>query len=140
MVNPITRLWRWSGHPTETSRRWTIGVTTALIALGLVVYHNDRNQREEEARAIGVDVARSDYLAKLATYENARDERNRCEQRVDGRTDFRRFATGIYDYIDPSRESERVNDLREILDRDFPMLLLEDCPPVPVPPNPIEEA
>lgn len=127
MIDPIGRLWKWSGRPTETSRRWTVLVTGSLIALGLVVYNNDRADDRRENERIAAAAADAVYLSQLQA-------RSACENRVSSREDFRRFATGVYDYFERFGASGTVSDLREILDADFPVLLLADCPPAPEPP------
>jgi hypothetical protein len=58
--------------------------------------------------------------ADLKTYEQ-------CVQRVGTRADLRGALIGIFDYLDPDRNSEKVNDLREYLDAKYEPLFLEDC-------------
>lgn len=127
VTNPVVSLWKWSGQPTETSRRWTVLVIAALVVLGLVVYNNARaDQRRENERVAAA--------AATAVYQSQLTARINCENRVASREDFRRFANGIYDYFERFGASTTVDDLRVILDTDFPVLLLADCPPAPTPP------
>lgn len=126
MVNQLARLWRWTGRPTETSRRWTILVTGGLVALGLVVYNNVRETNQETARAIAVDVARSEYLAELASFENSRDEYNRCIQRVEGRADLRSVLVGLADRL--SSSDDVTEQVAAFLNEEYPELNPADCP------------
>ena len=54
---------------------------------GVVVYAGDQ---AEDSR----------HSAEQAAYENARDERIRCEQRVESRDQIRGVFTDLYDLID----------------------------------------
>jgi hypothetical protein len=58
--------------------------------------------------------------ADLKTYEA-------CVQRVGTRSDLRGALIGIFDYLDPERDSMKVNDLRAYLDAQYEPLQLEDC-------------
>lgn len=133
MVNQLARLWRWTGRPTETNRRWTLGVTVALVVLGLVVYNNVRETNAETARAIAVDVARSEYLAELASFENSRDEYNRCIQRVEGRDDLRSVLIGLVDRL--SSNDDVTEAVAGFLNEEYPALDPEDCPRPFAPPE-----
>lgn len=101
-------------------------MTGALIVLGLVVYANDRHDREETARAISVDVARSEYLAELASFENSRDEYNRCIQRVEGRADLRAVLVGLADRL--SQSDAVTAAVANFLNEEYPALDPDDCP------------
>lgn len=94
--------------------------------LGLVVYNNDRSDDRRENERVAAAAASAVFNSQLQA-------RVACENRVNSREDFRRFANGIYDYFERFGASETVVDLREILNNDFPLLVLADCPPAPEP-------
>lgn len=125
-------------YPVKVYQVIATALTLVVIVFGGIggcaQYVSD--QRSEQRR----DTEAALYAASVASYENAAGMRADCERLVGSRGDFRLFANGIYDYFDPLHTNDQVNDLREILDQDFPERLLEDCPPVPEPPTPPEES
>lgn len=90
---------------------------------GVVVYAGD--QAEDSRRS-----------AEQAAYENSRDERIRCEQRVESRDQVRGAFTQVYDLIDElTPDNEFTEVARHKLDTTYPPLSLDECPPIPVPPQ-----
>lgn len=129
-----------------------IGIAGLLLVIvfggigGCAQYVSD--QREQSRR----DTELALYNASVAQFENARDERTRCEQRVTGRLDVRNAFIGQTDLIKdlfaigrqlggevPAAFTDRINETYADIDETYPILTLDDCPPVPVPPTPPEE-
>lgn len=89
--------------------------------------------------------------SEQASYENARDERTRCEQRVEGREASRvraftniEYVAGVVALIDgyitiPDELHRELLDLeaeeRARVDEQLPALSIDDCPPIPTPPG-----
>lgn len=129
MTDTIVKAWQWTGRPTQTSRRWTIIVIGALCFLGLVVYSNG----QADSRRASAAAAAAQFDADRASYENARDERFRCEQRVQGRDDLRGVLIGLTSRL--ATRAEAVDAVTAYLDEAYPALSLDDCPPTPTPPT-----
>lgn len=118
--------------------KWVVPayILIALIAFGLfrasVNYSTD--QREESERL----AAEAQYAGELASWENARDERSRCEQRVESRDQLRDVFLATYDLISElNPDSEFAVLAAALLDDQYPSLDAADCPllpPRPIPP------
>jgi hypothetical protein len=141
-VERIKRAWRWSGQPTTTSRRWSLGVTAALIVLFTVTYSNDRADTRRQREQVQRHLLEVEYAADIAQYEAARLERIVCERLTDRRTDLRVLLLDFAELHEARGESDFVAATREILDARLPQFRLGDCPAVPIrpdPPRPLED-
>lgn len=97
-----------------------LAVTWAAGIIGVRVYADDQ-----------ADSARR--LVEQAAFSNARDERIRCEQRVESREQIRGAFLGVYDLLDELVVgNEFTVAARQELDQDYPPLNLDDCPPEPM--------
>lgn len=129
--------------------QWVMVLTVLLIVffggiIGTFVYFQDQRQASRHESA----VAR--YEAAKASYENDRDERLRCEQRVDGRDATRAngfvFIGLVQNILDTFSDlsgrpindaiQQQIDDAYRTLNETSPPLSLADCPPVPTPPDP----
>lgn len=114
---------------------------------GTYVYVQDQRQASRH------EAAMARYEAAKARYENDRDERLRCEQRVDGRAATRSngevFIGLVQNVLNTFSElsgrpiagpiQDQIDDAYVTLNETSPLLFLTDCPPVPTPPKPPEE-
>jgi hypothetical protein len=108
----------------------TASALVALIAglsIGTVVYWHDRT---ENANARFEAAA---FLAAQASYENARDERTRCIQRVEGREQIRGVFLGITIRLGASQET--IDIIQQFLDENYEEISIDDCLPLPDPPE-----
>lgn len=153
-----TGMWEYiNGRPTNPPRRWAtaamwllIAATPILVGAGLARSSQAVSDATREANQR--DSAAAVYAADRAVYENARDERTRCEFSVEARAGSRARAFTNIDYVadvfDTAGKYLPIPpDLRAELDQleaeerlrveeQLPVLLLEKCPPVPTPPTP----
>jgi hypothetical protein len=118
------KVWQWIG----------VVVTTAVLTVGGV--YGAKTYADDQRAESAVDAERSQYDAARASYENARDELTRCEQRVEGRNDLRNAFTDVYDYLERRGQSKTIGELRRRLDLLFPLLGVESCPDPTTPPIP----
>jgi hypothetical protein len=116
----------WFAQPTGATNLRMLVTSAALVVLAVAVLWVARNQFDQAS-----------HEASQASYENARDERLRCEQRVDSRDQLRGVFLSIFDLINEQAEgtSSFVTLATERLDADYPPLRLDDCPPIPTPPG-----
>lgn len=119
------RLYQWLAVLTSI----VILVFTAII--GFVRYLDQRDAEAARADAAAV------YVAERASYENARDERARCELSVATRADLRGVFVSIFDAIEEGAEgSPVIRRMRETLDENYPPRSVDECPAQAIPPTP----
>jgi hypothetical protein len=118
------RVYQWAAVLLSLTVLWVGGI------YGAVVYSN--NQRD----ASEASAAAAQYAGEFASFENARDERSRCIQRVDARADLRGVFLGIFELIDTRSESDFTEQGRALLDSEYPTLDVANCPAQPTPPTP----
>jgi hypothetical protein len=113
-------------------------VAPAYVLIGLIAFfygHSVIGYARDQRDAAAKDNAAAVYAAESASYENARDEQIRCEQRVDSRDQLRGVFLSIFDLIEErSPRSDFVVDATARLDIDYPPLSVDDCPVIPTPP------
>lgn len=118
------RLYQWVVIWIALTMTWAGGIW------GAYVYAQDQREQQDRATAAAV------FAAERASYENARDERTRCEQRVDSREQLRGVFLDVFDLIERQTPgSEFVARATVLLDERYPPLSLDDCPPDPTPPE-----
>lgn len=113
------KVWQW------------IGVITSILILvfggiyGAVIYVDDQADAAQQS-------------ADQASYENARDESTRCEQRVESRAQIRGAFLDVYTLIDDiSPDNSFTMAARTRLEETYPPLSLSECPPTPA--RPVED-
>jgi hypothetical protein len=142
------RLWRWTGSRHTTLR--TAILTFALVGFSFVLI------RQVDNAAADRDSAQAIYQADLSSYENARDEWERCIAAVAARLVTREEAFaqvrytdsvvaviaanagGLPPELDAALDENRLKRLAEI-DENRPVLDPADCGAEPTPPVPPED-
>jgi uncharacterized membrane protein len=119
------RVYQWAAVLVSLTVLWVGGI------YGAATYSN--NQRD----ASEASAAAAKYAGEYASFENARDERSRCLQRVEARSDLRGVFLGIFELIDTrSAGSDFTQQGRALLDSEYPTLDEANCPVQPTPPVP----
>jgi hypothetical protein len=143
MMRTTRRVREWLNAPTQTPRKWVVGVTAALAltwaggVYGAVVYvNNQRTDAVADARLAARDAALALYQAELAQFQGQIDSRVQCLLRVEGRNDLRGVLIGIYDVLEDRGSTELVALLRHDLDTNYAPIDPARCGPEPRPPNP----
>lgn len=110
MAEVIRKVRRWGNEPTQTKKKWTVGVNLALAALyfggGLGLYRYVENREADDRQEEQVD----------------------CLQRVDSRTEIRGMFLTTFDVIEETTGNVGAFDpVRVRLDERYPELSAEDC-------------
>lgn len=124
---PRTRLGRWfrttrigrvSGHPVGMSRGKVFGIAASILTLAVgsafLYWRSGEQSRESAAR----DAQLATYQAELASYENARDEYNRCINSVERTTELANVGQATADGF--VAVDQTFDELIGILERDAP--------------------
>lgn len=129
-MNKIMELLR-TEYPVKVYQWVTIWIVLIVLwaggIIGAVIYFGDRNEASLR------DAAAAQLAADLAQYQNARDERLRCEQRVESRGQLRDVFIGIASRL--GADEETIDLVSTFLDDQYPSLSLSDCPPEPTIPQ-----
>lgn len=132
-MSVVKRMIEWTRQPTQTSRGWVLGVYIVGVTLMIVVGWSWRTDAERFRAAAERDSAAAIAAVTQARYENDRDERLRCEQRVESREQIRSVFLGVADRL--GADAETIAIVSSFLDEEYPALVLSDCPPPPTAPG-----
>lgn len=102
-----------------------IGLIAFALSVTSIRYSHD--QREEARR----DAAVALHAADVSSWENARDERARCESGVNTVNTFRSALLDVYAFIDEQGNPEFAAAATARLNERLPERALGECPPDP---------
>lgn len=110
MAEVIRKIRSWGNEPTQTKKKWTVGVNLALAALyfggalGLYRYVENREADDRHEQQVN------------------------CLQRVDSRLEIRGMFLTTFDVIEETvGNSGAFDPVRARLDERYPELVADDC-------------
>lgn len=149
----MTRIREWLNEPTQTRRKWTLGVTVTLAALSFgAVYGGVKYMQDQQAESRR-EVAEAAYDNDVTRYEIALDERTRCVAAVESRDQFRQMLiqteatfAGFVEVVEAFARNPdspviaglraEVDEFHALIESDWPAKDLADCPAEPTVPSP----